>query len=148
MNKVNFGKEKLQIFQPIDKRKIEEERILKKYSKLFRQKDLPITETCMTWGLCVGFGWMKLLDLLCSQLQWDIDKNNQPQLEFTQVKEKFGGLRAYNNGATEQQEGMISFAEFLSNYICEECGTMENVTQNEKGWILTLCDRCRGSKKQ
>lgn len=153
MKKVIIGKDKktnkdkLQIFTPIDERKKEEERILKKYPKLFRQKDLSISETAMCWGLNIGEGWFWLLERLCEQLQWDIDRNKHPQIEFTQIKEKFGLLRAHTNGSDDKQYGMIDLAEYLSGFICEECGTTKDVSQNKKGYIRTLCIKCRKNEK-
>ena len=87
-------------------------------------------------------GWITLVDTLCSSLQWNTDKNNSdgryPQVECSQVKEKFGGLRFYTNGATEGQYGAIYFAESLSYRICMVCGSMKNVKQINGGWIETL----------
>jgi len=119
-----------------------EHKLFKDYPKIFRQKDLPKTQTSMCWGLECGNGWYKLIDILCSQLQWDIDHNKEPQIEATQVKEKFGTLRFYTTGASERQNGMISFAESLCEEICEKCGSMEKVSQTE-GWIQTLCEKCK-----
>jgi len=119
--------------------------LFKKYPKIFRQKDLPMTETAMCWGIDCADGWFWLIDKLCEHLQWDIDHNKYPQIEAVQVKEKFGGLRFYTNGANDTQEGMISFAEFLSNFICEKCGSTFDVKQT-KGWITTLCEKCRNER--
>ena len=46
-------------------------------------------------GLDCSDGWIWLIGNLCSQLQWDADKNNCPQIVATQIKEKFGSLRFY-----------------------------------------------------
>lgn len=130
-----------------------EKQLLEKYPKIFRQKDLPLTQTAMCWLFECGDGWYKILDMLCLQLQWDVDKNGYPQIEATQVKEKYGGLRFYYITLASDKEdkwrerhcgaidGMVSFAEYLSEETCEDCGTMENVSQT-KGWITTLCKNC------
>ena len=55
-----------------------------------------------------------------------------------QVKEKFGGLRLYVQGATEKHWNYISFAESMSYRICESCGA-EGKTYTD-GWHTTLCD--------
>lgn len=133
--------------EPLTDRHIAEQKILKKYPKIFKQASGKVTETCMCWGLECSEGWYPLVDALCHQLQWDIDHNGQPQLEATQVKEKFGGLRFYTNGATDRQDAMIDFAELFSLYVCERCGTTANVSQNKNGWIKTLCTKCRKDKK-
>ena len=134
---------KLVIIQPIDKRIEAEQRIIKKYPKIFKQVHGKITETAMSWGIDCGFGWMGLIDGLCYQLQWDIDHNKQPQLEAAQVKEKFGGLRFYTNTSTDRQDGMIDLAEYLSNFICEWCGTTDtNSVIQTKGWVKTICKAC------
>lgn len=100
----------------------------------------------MCWGLECGDGWYFLIDHLCGLLQWDIDRNKHEQIEASQVKEKFGTLRFYTNSADEKQYGMICFAEYLSCYICEKCGSMDNVKQT-KGWICSLCPPCMKSYK-
>ncbi len=124
-------------------RHLKEQALLSKYPKIFRQAKDKCTETCMCWGLECSEGWFGLIDTLCELLQFDIDKNGQPQIEAAQVKEKFGGLRFYTTGTNDRQNGMIDFAERLSLTICESCGTTENVRQNKSGWIQTLCTKCR-----
>lgn len=57
-----------------------------------------------------------------------------------QIKEKFGGLRYYIEGTTEQQE-LAREAENRSALICEECGAPGHLGQKGKmGWVKTLCD--------
>lgn len=129
--------------ETLTSRHIAEQNILKKYPKIFKQASGKVTETCMCWGLDCGEGWYYLIDALCNQLQFDIDNNKEPQLEATQVKEKFGKLRFYTDGTTDRQEAMIDLAELFSSYVCERCGTTANVNQNESGWIKTLCNKCR-----
>jgi hypothetical protein len=50
-----------------------QQKLYDKYPKIFRQKDLPMTQTCMCWGIDTNDGWYSLLDTLCSQIQWRID---------------------------------------------------------------------------
>ena len=124
-----------------------EDKLFAKYSKIFGQRKLPMTQTCMCWGIDTGDGWYKIIDLLCELLQWDTDHNNYPQIEATQVKEKFGGLRFYTNGENDHQSGLINYASALSEITCEKCGSMEEVTQTE-GWIVTLCLKCMAEYKK
>lgn len=56
-----------------------------------------------------------------------------------QVKEKFGGLRFYTTGTTEEQGNYIHFAEGLSYKVCEECGSMKDTVLYSFGWNKTLC---------
>ncbi len=134
-----------------------QDKIYKKYPKIFVRRKLPMTQTCMCWGLACSDGWYKLIDLLCANLQWDTDHNDYPQIEATQVKEKYGTLRfyySYAEGDTKcderkhgYQDGMISFAEQMSGYICEKCGSTIGVTQT-KGWIISLCASCMKEYKK
>ena len=55
-----------------------------------------------------------------------------------QVKEKFGTLRFYVNGATETQYNYISFAESMSACTCETCGKPGKRLGG--GWIYTSCE--------
>lgn len=124
-----------------------QDKLFKKYLKIFVQRKLSMTQTCMCWGIDTGDGWYRIIDLLCELLQWDIDQNNHPQIEAVQVKEKYGGLRFYTNGEDDKQGGLICFAEHLSEITCEDCGSMEDVTQTT-GWVATLCKSCMQKRKE
>ncbi len=119
-----------------------QEKLFTKYPKIFIEKDLPMTHTCMCWGIETGDGWYDLLDLLCGRLQSMTDWNAHlpkkfPQTVATQVKEKFGTLRFYTSGSSEYQDGMIDFAEALSGTICDVCGKAGKL--NDGGWIACRC---------
>ena len=153
-------------------------KLYEKYPKIFGQKDLPMTQTAMCWGIACGDGWYNIIDTLCAHIQLEVDSPHEdiikyteyledpglpeatvtyfqqqviesrkrviPQVEATQVKEKFGGLRFYIMGGNEKIDALISFAESMSECTCEECGRPG--TQNAGGWIKTLCHDCRGEQ--
>ena len=96
----------------------------------------------------VGPGWWPLLNILEQEIKQDCLLHNAETPSVTQIKEKFGGLRYYYYGGTKDTGVMVAFAEALSNHICEECGTMKDVSQNDKGWIRTLCKKCRGKREK
>jgi len=119
-----------------------EQKLFGKYPKLFAQRNMDIMQTCMCWGVECGDGWYDLIDNLCGTIQSYIDMNHKPQMEFVQVKEKFGTLRLYTNGAEDELiRGMIWFAEELSGKICEVCGKPGTINNN--GWISCLCEEHR-----
>ena len=93
------------------KKKLKVQSLIKKYPKIFRQSKLPMTQTCMCWGIETDEGWYDLLDSLCSQLQWDIDRNRYPQIEAVQVKEKFGTLRFYTSGKEGEFDRLVKSGE-------------------------------------
>ena len=43
------------------------------YPKLFVERHLPMTETCMCWGFEHGDGWFHIVDSLCGAIQNHID---------------------------------------------------------------------------
>ena len=116
-------------------------KLYEKYPKLFKQKDLPATQTCMCWGIETGPGWYWIIDNLCDCIQSYIDANKKEQVEVVQVKQKFGGLRFYVTHSDRLIDGMIWLAEHYSYDTCEKCGSMHNITRT-KGWIRTLCKEC------
>tara|TARA_Y100000034_G_C6884403_1_gene405860 strand:+ start:175 stop:573 length:399 start_codon:yes stop_codon:yes gene_type:complete len=125
-----------------------EDKLFEKYPKIFRQKDLPMNETCMCWGIECGDGWYNILDMLCKQIQWHIDKNlkedeleGNVQVEATQVKEKFGGLRFYYHGGNDFINGLVWMAEGMSERTCERCGAPGK--PDGTSWVTTLCESCR-----
>ena len=119
-----------------------EEQLYLKYPKIFADKDKSMQESCMYWGLECGAGWYDLIDKLCENIQNYLDSHiDLPQVVATQVKEKFGFLCFYIDGGDDTIYQFISEASHISSTICEECGSMEEVT-NTKGWIKYLCKNC------
>jgi len=118
-----------------------DKKLCEKYPKIFADREKPLTETAMCWGFTCGNGWYWLIDKLCKYLQYNIDHNNEPQIKAIQVKEKYGSLRFYVGPASDRQNEVIRFAEFLSTHICENCGSNKMVGYT-KGYILTLCKKC------
>jgi hypothetical protein len=98
-------------------------------------------------------GWYEILSRLCYIVNNRIDykqRLNEPLESFywSQIKEKFGGLRAYCYGADEYIRGAIDMAESLSCITCEvtgERGKLRYKKFDEDGqpipaWVKTLCD--------
>jgi len=124
-----------------------QDKLYDKYPKIFKQKDDDMTTTCLCWGLECGDGWYWLIDNLCDTIQSHIDYNNKYQLEFTQVKEKFGSLSLYtNNNEDSMISGMLRLATDMSYKICEACGSTKDVTKTT-GWIKIRCKDCLEKEK-
>lgn len=90
----------------------------------------------------VGEGWYLLLkELIDDLIEMGWDK------QITQVKEKFGGLRFYINGGSDDIHKRIGDAETLSYIICERCGNVGEF-RRDLGWYLTLCDDHHAQEKE
>ena len=120
-----------------------------KYPKIFRDRNGSPQETCMCWGFECGDGWFDLIDVLCSNIQNHVEhlcygKTPEEYEEFqvvaAQVKEKFGGLRFYVDGADDEVRGMVRMAESMSYKVCEDCGAKGSARKGS--WIRTMCDPC------
>ena len=86
-------------------------------------------------------GWFRLFLLYCKNIKHALaDSNWIDRFMFTQVKEKYGTMRLYNNGAPEYIHRMTMCYEQYSTNICERCGSIATV--ETKGWISSLCDEC------
>lgn len=112
-----------------------------RYPKIFKDRHADMRSTAMCWGFECGDGWFTLIDTLCSQIQWHLDKNAEPgtpQVVAQQVKEKFGGLRFYTWGGDQTTRAFQQFAEAMSIRTCEVCGNPGE--RRGGGWIQTLCD--------
>lgn len=94
-------------------------------------------------------GWFRLILWLSRYLQHYIDDQNKyaekypdnylpvKQIKVKQVKEKFATLRFYVEGGNERTNAIISFAEYISGFICEFTGKTDNVGVNKGGWFKT-----------
>ena len=124
-------------------RKELDEKLCADFPLIFKNRHGSMQETCMCWGFECGDGWYWLIDKLCRMLMWN-GQTGKPHTEpptASQVKEKYGTLRFYVDGANEQQYNYILMAECLSGSICESCGSTRDVSQTE-GWLRTRCLAC------
>ena len=101
-------------------------------------------KTCMAFGIAVNDGWYNIIDSLCKNI---METDPPATFKALQVKEKWGGLRFYITGETDEIYALISTAEDVSFNVCEDCGTTKNVT-TEGGYILTLCKACREKREK
>lgn len=90
----------------------------------------------------VDQGWYPLIkDLIVDLIELGWDK------QTCQVKEKFGGLRFYINGGSDEIHKRISKAEGDSYEICESCGEKGEL-RKDLGWYWTFCDAHYQEKKE
>lgn len=89
-----------------------------------------------------GDGWFDLLWSLCTKLKelgFGVDAEGNGQV--SQVKSKFGSLRFYTYGATDEQWELIGDAELASETICEYCDNPSEI-RNIDGWLYNMCELC------
>lgn len=125
-----------------------------KYPSLFALKDNN-REPIGVYGIECDDGWYDILSSICfmvEQHERNIEGNNKYRIsqnqnpinyepfQFTQIKEKFGGLRAYSNGGDDYTKGLIGMAECWSYKTCEICGNKGQTTKH--GWLKTICEKC------
>ena len=109
----------------------EENRLLliEKYPELY--------EDCKYFD--TGDGWFKLIDDLSAKIM-EIAKEKGLNPYATQVKEKYGTLRFYISGATDEILELIDEAERKSAETCELCG--EPGKRIGTAWFTVRCDKC------
>jgi hypothetical protein len=167
-----------------------EKQLVEKYPTLFTFHGGSPKETCMAWGCEHNDGWYDLIDNLSSYIsalmkkrmyvkfkdgitETDNDGEHKgnfvtpPEVRYSQIKEKFAGLRIYFDivhGASDEElskfdedaydkeynrfwqdvSSVIEFTEFLSHKTCEVCGKKGKVNRN--GWWKTLCPEHMGNR--
>lgn len=121
-----------------------EEHLFNEYPLLYAGRGLPPTQSLLCFGMECGDGWFDLIDKLSAKIEAYNNKldNLQGLVQALQVKQKYGTLRFYVNGAPEEVFNWIHEAEDASGTICEQCSAPgESMTIN--GWVFTLCPECR-----
>lgn len=94
--------------------------------------------------IACGDGWFDLISHLCDCIQGYYESNYIHDTTLSQpiiidVKQKYGTLRVDIDNSNDIIDGMIWFAEELSEHTCELTGKPGKVRDN-KGWHMTLCD--------
>jgi len=86
-------------------------------------------------------GWFKLFLLMCEEIREPLEKANLlDTFYFTQIKEKFDTMRTYTNTSTAEINDIMSRYEYISYYICQDCGQI--ATKATNGYIASFCDTC------
>jgi hypothetical protein len=85
-----------------------QDKLFNTFPKLFKQKDLPKEKSAMCWGIDCPDEWYDAIRSACEVIENYINHYNKEQIEFTQIKEKFGKLCMYYNGKNEYVDGVIS----------------------------------------
>jgi hypothetical protein len=137
------------------KRKTRTEKLIADYPELFADYK----------GIECNEGWLEIIRSVCEHFKAHLAQNGGEcsQINFLQIKEKFGYLRIYFSYELQHDTihenpvregsvhdilyGMTTAAEYFSASVCEDCGRIRNkdvnVTTNKTGWYRTLCDDCR-----
>ena len=107
---------------------------------------LKIDDNCdtidYTWLDDMPIGWrIAFGEQMCKEIKEELIKNNElDSYKIIQIKEKFGGLRWYDNSGLPGMQFIIAKYEALSEKTCINCGKPANWIS--KGWISPYCDDC------
>lgn len=118
----------------------QDRKLVETFPLLYGDRHKNMRETAMCWGFETGDGWFQLIWDLSEKLEAEIKKQPEEKRHFyraSQVKEKFGTLRFYMTGETDEMRKAIAQAEELSETTCETCGKPGKT--NESGWLKTTC---------
>ena len=96
--------------------------------------------TCWYWQ--IEKGWRRAFGIqLCKELKDALKRGNMLyEYEITTIKEKYGALNIYDNGATEEVHDIINKYEYISSRTCIECGRRAKYIT--RGWIEPYCEDC------
>lgn len=94
-------------------------------------------------GWRIAFGEFLLEDLRDALLK----TNYLDRFRLFDVKEKYGSLRIYCNAAIQEVHDVIRKYEYISQYICFNCGSPHACIVNDYGWYLPLCEECWNKEK-
>lgn len=120
-----------------------DDQLCREFPNLYRQRNSDMRETAMCWGFECNSGWFQLLYDLSKNLEQEILKLPEKVQEHycaSQVKEKYGTLRFYTHGETDEMSFWIREAENKSNITCEICGELGS-NKEINGWYQTLCQK-------
>lgn len=135
-----------------------QDQLFEKYPKIFRQKDLDMTQTAMCWGISCGDGWYNIIDVLCLKIQQLID-NPHETIEYieTSVKElepdNSSRLEFFENWKQEQEKKIIPQVEAvqvkekygtLRFYVNQSNDTISNWISFAETMSSVTCEECGG----
>lgn len=88
-------------------------------------------------GWRIAFG-----DMICKEVDAELKRTGRRDTyRIQELKSKYGSMRWYDNGGSDQLRQIIDKYEYLSENICESCGRPD-VPQTNGGWIEPICFDC------
>ena len=99
-----------------------------------------------TWYDEIPKGWAKAFgEQMCDELLEILEEGNfVNEYQIVQVKEKFGGLRWYDNGVPksiwDKHNAWLDKYEALSYKTCVICGKPSTCVTS--GWVQPVCQEC------
>lgn len=129
--------------------KIKNKKLVKKYpfliprnvwtGKIVKNYNYDYTEyDNLSKGWQKGFGELWLEELREALLK----TNSIDKFMFTELKEKYGSFRQYYFNAPKEVYEILYKYEFISKYICYQCGSPYACIVDDYGWYLPLCKEC------
>jgi hypothetical protein len=115
-----------------------EDKLCKEFPTFFH-REKAITHSLMAFGFEHGDGWYDILHSLCKDIVELLKQYPYPEFEVIQVKEKFGTLRFYVNGAHNKIHKRIMLVEEQSAHTCEICGKPGKTRGH--AWLYTACQK-------
>lgn len=116
-----------------------EEKIVLDFPDLFKGMSKPVSESLMSFGFEHSDGWYNIIHAMCNAIDSYLKRLDMRfDYEFVQIKEKFGTLRVYDNGAEDYIRGVIRMAENMSSVTCEVTGK-PGALYVKGNWYRTLC---------
>ena len=109
-----------------------------KYSII--KPDPNLKDNLMAFGIMTEEGWYPLIFECLDKIQEIVDRDNI-DIQVTEIKEKYGTLRIYLSGYTDEMYDIVYAAEHKSETICEICGKQGEL-HKVNGWWMTRCDEC------
>lgn len=108
-------------------------------------------------GIECPSGWETMINQLCLDImKHEVFFSENPDytpVNFVQIKEKFGGLRAYYEGGKIQNNyvGIIRIIiykyEVISTQVCSFCGSTDAKLTIRNSWIRPACSKCVNDKR-
>ena len=96
--------------------------------------------SCYYW--CIEKGWRKAFGLqLCKEIKDALKRSNfLKSYQISDVKEKYGALNIYDDGAPDEVHDIILKYEYISSRTCIKCGRRAKYISH--GWIEPYCEDC------
>lgn len=110
------------------------------FLKYSRNRKKFFQRSCWYWQIRTG--WRKAFGIqLCKELKAALKRGGMLKTwEITDIKDKFGALYIYDNGATEEVHDILNKYEYISARTCVECGRIAKYRTT--GWIEPYCEDC------
>lgn len=113
-----------------------DKQLCEKFPKMFRERNMPMSQTCMCWGFAHGDGWFNIINSLCGSIQHHVNWRREQRADALRFN------RALRRAQRGDMAGLVWFYDRNDNEYMKKMAASRAQEALDKGEFRDVPDAC------